>query len=80
MRQITLLVKRSLLQTEAVHDIDNRLSRVLYALFFAALSRRIATNIERFAADVDLLAVGFVGDSVNFFDWVRVGDDLVVGD
>jgi hypothetical protein len=80
MRQITFLVKRSLLQTEAMHDIDNCLSRIFYALLFAALSRRITANIEGFTANVDLLAVSFVGDTVDFFDWVRVGDDLVVRD
>lgn len=79
MAQIALLVEARLLQPEAVRDVQDRL-RVVVESILAFFGRGVGANVDVFAADGDLLAVGFVGDAVDQFEPVRVGDDFVARD
>jgi hypothetical protein len=62
-----------------VHDIDDGDSGVLEFLL-GFFGRSIGANINVVVANRDLLAVGLVYNTVNLFEVVRVGDDLVVGE
>lgn len=79
MAQVALLVEARLLQPEAVRNVEHGLGRIVEALvsFFGG---RVGSDVDVLAADGDLLAVGFVGDAVDFLEAVRVGDDFVAGD
>lgn len=60
-------------------DVEDRLAGIVEGLV-AFFGRGIRADVDVLAADADLLAVGFVDDTVDFFQPVRVGDDLVAGD
>jgi hypothetical protein len=63
-----------------VDHINDLLFLIVDTLFLASFGRWVATNVKTLTTDANLLAVGFVCYSVNLFEVVRVGDDLVVGD
>jgi hypothetical protein len=70
-RQVGFLVKLRLGQAKAVGDVQDGLG-VVVEFFVAALGRGVAAHVEGFSANVDLFAVGFVGDVVDELEIVRV--------
>lgn len=79
--EVALLVEACGDQTERVHDVDDGLDAVVRACVrVLTLGGCVAAHVEGLAADGDLPAIGLVGDAVDFFEVVRVGDDLVAGE
>ena len=61
-------------------DIKDSLGSIFDTLFFSTFSRRVAADIEGLSSNRDLLAVGFVGNTVDFLEVIAVRDDLVTGE
>ena len=59
-------------------NIEDGLGGIIKSLL-AFFGGRVGADIDALTADGDLLAVGFVDNSVNLFEIVRVGDDFIAG-
>jgi len=80
MAEILLLVERGLLETETVDSIDFCFDVFVDGFVITAFGRWVASYVEGFTTNPDLLAVGFIDYAINFLQIVGIGGDLVVGD